>query len=107
MEVRTLADADAAVAVIEHRGSRYHGSSKRHPGDKPNELIGLLLAEARAARRLADALEQRAWNLIEKDPTPSAIFPSFVFSQPSRSAGKQAWFQYMWPTDYEKGDADG
>ncbi len=79
MRVLTFQDDDVTAVSIEvptvtidrRFGGRrvemveINGSARRHPYDKRNNRIGLLLAQGRAYRRLADRLERQANGLIK------------------------------------------
>lgn len=59
-QIEILSDKDASIAYIRMGDIEVTGSSRRHPGDKPDRETGDLLALARAYAKLAAKLEKRA-----------------------------------------------
>lgn len=62
--VEAYSNGDVAGITIKYHGIEFTGSAKRNPVDKPDPAIGLAVAEARAARLLAKALQKKADKLV-------------------------------------------
>ena len=60
MGIDVISDTDATTASVWFQGGRYTASSKRAPGDKYNEEIGVELAVARLFGKISRTLERRA-----------------------------------------------
>jgi hypothetical protein len=60
----TYSNGDVAGVTIEYCGQQFTGSAKRNPVDKPNPTIGLAVAEAKAARKLAVSLQRAANKMV-------------------------------------------
>lgn len=58
--IDVISDPDATTASVWFQGERYTGSSKRCPGDKYNEEIGVQLAVARLFGKISRTMERRA-----------------------------------------------
>ncbi len=59
MDVRVVQDDDVTMVIMETEGfGHISGSSKRHPADEPNPIIGQCVAFGRLFRSLADHYDE-------------------------------------------------